>query len=348
MAVKRKTVLIIVGLICAIALSAGIFGYNTYKKIVMPNVAADNAVSIFIKPDDQLQSILDQAEVAHLFTNLESFTWWAERQNLGSNLVAGRYIIAPGMSNRAIVNLLMSGRQTPVNVTFNNVRTKSDFAQRIGEQLLADSADFVAYFDTSTYFTTLGLNKDNFMTLFIPNTYELYWNTSADGFIKRMAKEHDNFWTAARKAKTKKIGLTTEQVYILASIVYSENDKASDEANRIAGVYMNRINKGMKLEADPTVKFAIGDFAIKRILFADLEIESPYNTYKYIGLTPGPIHMPPIVYIDAVLNYEQHDYIFMCANGDGSGYHLFAKTLAEHNRNRDIYISTLNKKGIKR
>ncbi len=348
MAIKRKTILIIVGVLGAIALAVGIFGYSTYKKIVMPNVATDQAVSLFIKPNDGLQSVLDQAAAANLFSNISSFTWWAERQNLDGNLIAGRYIIEPGMSNREIVNLLMSGRQTPVDVTFNNIRTKSDFAQRIGEQLLADSADFVAYFDTSTYFASLGLNKDNFMTLFIPNTYELYWNTSADGFIKRMSKEHDSFWTETRKAKAKKIGLTTEEVYILASIVYSENDKASDEANRIAGVYMNRINKGMKLEADPTVKFAIGDFAIKRILFADLEIESPYNTYKYVGLPPGPIHMPPIVYIDAVLNFEQHDYIFMCANGDGSGYHLFAKTLSEHNRNRDIYISTLNKKGIRR
>ena len=267
---------------------------------------------------------------------------------MGSHLTAGRYVITPGMSNREIVNLLMSGRQTPVNVTFNNIRTKADFAGRIGEQLIADSSDFVAYFDSSAYFSTLGLNKDNFMTIFIPNTYELYWNTDAEGFVKRMAKEHDNFWTQARRDKAKKIGLSPEEVYILASIVYSENDKAADEAPRIAGVYMNRINKGMKLEADPTVKFAIGNFAIKRILFADLEIESPYNTYKHVGLPPGPIHMPPIAYIDAVLNYEHHEYIFMCANGDGSGYHLFAKTLAEHNRNRDIYIATLNKQGIRR
>ncbi|HRH54139.1 MAG TPA: endolytic transglycosylase MltG [Chitinophagales bacterium] len=348
MAIKRKTVIIVAVIIAFLGIIGVGSGYTVYLRVMVPNVAVQEDVSLYVKPTFNLDSILVQTQKLQLFKNEGSFEWWAKRQNLGNNLVAGRYVITPGMSNRAIVNLLMSGRQTPVNVTFNNIRTKADFAGRIGEQLIADSSDFVAYFDSSAYFSTLGLNKDNFMTIFIPNTYELYWNTDAEGFVKRMAKEHDNFWTPTRRDKAEKIGLTPEQVYILASIVYSENDKAADEAPRIAGVYMNRINKGMKLEADPTVKFAIGNFAIKRILFADLEIESPYNTYKHVGLPPGPIHMPPIAYIDAVLNYEHHEYIFMCANGDGSGYHLFAKTLAEHNRNRDIYIATLNKQGIRR
>ncbi len=348
MAVKKKTLFIVAGVLFAVITIVMLFGYSTYRKIVMPNVASEEAVSIYVKTDDNLESILAQTAAAGIFKNQDSFEWWATRQHMGNHLSAGRYLIEPGMSNREVVNLIMSGRQTPVNVTFNNIRTKTDFAKRIGEQLMADSLDFMQLFDSTAYLEKLGVNKDNFMTLFIPNTYELYWNTSAEGFITRMIKEHDRFWTAARKTKADNIGLTPQQVYILASIVYSENEKAADEAPRIAGVYMNRINKGMKLEADPTVKFAIGNFAIKRILFADLEIESPYNTYKYTGLPPGPIHMPPIAYIDAVLNYEHHNYIFMCASGDGSGYHLFAKTLAEHNRNRDIYIATLNKQGIRR
>lgn len=348
MAAKTKTILIIAGLLFVAITIAVIFGYGTYRKIISPNVAADDAVSIFVKPTDNIDSILTQTAQNGIFKDQSSFEWWAKRQQMGNHLSAGRYLIQPGMSNRDVVNLIMSGRQTPVNVTFNNIRTKTDLAKRVGEQLLADSTDFMQLFDSTAYLEKLGVTKDNFMTLFIPNTYELYWNTSAEGFIERMAKEHDHFWTSARKTKAEKIGLTPQQVYILASIVYSENEKAADEAPRIAGVYMNRINKGMKLEADPTVKFAIGNFALKRILFADLEIDSPYNTYKYSGLPPGPIHMPPIAYIDAVLNYEQHDFIFMCASGDGSGYHLFAKTLAEHNRNRDVYIKTLNKQGIRR
>jgi UPF0755 protein len=348
MASRRKKILTVLLVLLVIGLVAAGLGYNTYRKIIAPNIASNEPVSVFVEPAFTLDSLLVQTDSISLFKNAESFKWWATRQNLGESLSPGRYLIKPGMSNREVVNLLMSGRQTPVNVTFNNIRTKADFAGRIGEQLMADSMDFVNYFDTTTFFSSLGLNKNNFMTLFIPNTYELYWDTDAEGFVKRMAKENKLFWTSTRLDKAQKIGLTPEQTYILASIVYSENEKEVSEAPRIAGVYMNRINKGMKLEADPTVKFAIGNFAIKRILFADLTIESPYNTYKYTGLPPGPIHMPPISYIEAVLNYEKHEYIFMCASGDGSGFHLFAKTLAEHNRNRDIYIATLNKQGIRR
>jgi UPF0755 protein len=348
MAIKRKTLVIVLAVLLIIGSIAGFFVFNTYQKVILPNTAMEEETSIFVYPDANLESIFEQTKANGIFKNQSSFEWWAKRQGMGKQLIPGRYLIEPGMSNREVVNLIMSGRQTPVNVTFNNIRTKTDFAKRIGEQLLADSSDFIALFDSTAYLNSLDVNKDNFMTLFIPNTYELYWNTDAEGFVTRMKKEHDRFWTAARKSSAEKIGLTPQQVYILASIVYSENEKASDEAPRIAGVYMNRINKGMKLEADPTVKFAIGDFAIKRILYADLEIESPYNTYKYAGLPPGPIHMPPIAYIDAVLNYERHNYIFMCAKGDGSGYHLFATNLAEHNRNRDIYIATLNKQGIRR
>ncbi len=349
MQARTKKILLITGaVLLVIGIVAGLLGYSWYKKIMLPNVAVEKDADIFVTTGATLDDILLQINADTLLLDAESFEWWAKQQHLGNNLKPGRYIISHGMSNRAIVNLLMSGNQTPVRVTFNNQRTVKDLAGRIGSQLETDSADLLAYFDTTKVFAAIGLNKDNFMTAFIPNTYEFYWNTSAAGFTERMIKEHDNFWNDVRKKKAEALNLTPAEVYILASIVYSENEKAADEAPRIAGVYMNRLQKGMKLEADPTVKFAIGDFTIKRILFADLEIDSPYNTYKYAGLPPGPIHMPPVAYIDAVLNYEKHDYIFMCASGDGSGYHLFAETLAEHNRNRDIYIKTLNKQGIRR
>ncbi len=342
---QNRTRKILIGSLAAflfLAVVACTFGYNLYKKVVSPNVQGTDVVSVYIDSDDSMDSVLAEINNRSLLIHPETFIWWAEKKGLAQHLHPGRYMLTHTMSNRDIVNLLMSGRQTPVNVTFNNIRTKYDFAARIGEQLSADSSDFIQYFDTTKYFASAGLTPDNFMTLFIPNTYELYWNTSAEGFVQRMQREHDNFWNASRLKNAEQIGLSPEQVYILASIVYSENEKASEEAPRIAGVYMNRINKNWNLEADPTVKFAIGDFAKKRIYLADLEFDSPYNTYKYPGLPPGPIHMPPIKYIDAVLHYEHHEYMFMCARGDGSGLHYFAKTLAEHNRNRDLYIKALN------
>ncbi len=344
---KFKTWRIFLFALLLVVAIVGVLGYAKYKKIVAPNLTTEENFSLYLTSDATMDSVMVQLRKANIINDEASFYWWATKKDLDNNLHPGRYILKNGMSNREIVNLLMGGRQTPVNVTYNNIRTKKDFAGRIGEQIEADSIDFIKYFDTTTYFKTLGLTKDNFMTLFIPNTYELYWNTDAASFIKRMEKEHATFWTTTRLNKAKEIGLTPEEVYILASIVYSENDRASDEASRIAGVYMNRMHKGMKLEADPTVKFAIGDFAKKRIYFADLKIESPYNTYKYVGLPPGPIHMPPIKYIDAVLNYEKNDYLFLCGRGDGSGRHYFAKTISEHNKNRDMYINTLNKLGIR-
>lgn len=344
---KRRIVRIVL-LVILIAISVtAIIGYGMYKKVMLSNVSLkDHSGDVYISSKDDLNSVILQLKEKNLLKDPDAFVWWAAKRHLDTHLQAGHYLIKNGMSNRDLVNLFGSGRQTPVNVTFNNIRTKTDFAKRIGEQLEPDSLDFMNYFDTTNLFSKLGLTKDNFTTLFIPNTYELYWTSSAENFILRMKKEHDAFWNETRLAKAKQIGLTPEQVYILASIVYSENEKAADEAPRIAGVYMNRINKNEKLEADPTVKFAIGDFAKKRIYLSDLEIDSPYNTYKYFGLPPGPIHMPPIAYIDAVLNYEHHEYKFMCARGDGSGYHYFAKTLAEHNRNRQLYIQALDKAGI--
>jgi len=344
---RRKSVRIVLIVFVLLCAGAAVAGYSVYKKVMLPNVKLDGKeTSIYVRSDDNLETLTHMLADSNILDDEKSFTWWAKKRNLGNHLHAGHYIIQNNMSNRSLVNLLSSGRQTPVDVTFNNIRTKTDFAGRIGEQLEVDSADLIHFFDTTKLFADWGLTADNFMTLFIPNTYEFYWTTSVNNFVVRMKKEHDAFWTSQRITEAKNIGLTPEEVYILASIVYSENEKAADEARRIAGVYMNRINDHEKLEADPTVKFAIGDFAKKRIYLSDLEINSPYNTYRNLGLPPGPIHMPPIVYIDAVLHYEKHEYKFMCARGDGSGYHYFAKTLAEHNQNRRLYIQALDKAGI--
>ena len=249
------------------------------------------------------------------------------------------------MNTNQIVNMLRSGRQDPVDVTFNNVRFKEDLAEKVSKYIWADSVSILNLFSDEKLITGFGFTTETFRTMFIPNTYEFYWTTSAEEFAQRMKIEYDKFWTETRKAKAKKIELSPEEVIILASIVQSETVKP-DEMKRIAGLYLNRLKRGILLQADPTIKYAVGDYSIKRVLNKHLEIDSPYNTYKYAGLPPGPIMFPEVSAIDAVLNYETHNYIYMCAKEDFSGYHNFAKTLSQHNRNAAKYRAALNKKRI--
>ena len=191
-----------------------------------------------------------------------------------------------------------------------------------------------------------GFTKENFPSMFLANTYELYWDTSEEQFMDRMKKEYDRFWTDERKMKAERLGLSTQDVITLASIV-EEETKTKSELKTVAGLYLNRLERGIALQADPTVKYAVGDFTLKRILNKHLEVDSPYNTYKYAGLPPGPIRIPELNVVEAVLNPGEHDYIYMCAKPDYSGEHAFAKTLAEHNRNADIYHTFLNQEKIK-
>lgn len=345
---RKKVLKILLWAVLLLLVAAGVLGYGYYKKAFAPNVAAKNGNTfLYIKTGFTLDSVIAELQQRGLVQDIASFRWVADKKHYATHIHPGRYALRNGMSNNSLVDLLRSGKQEPVNVTFNNCRTEYDLAGKVGQYIEADSADLIRYFDTTSYFQSAGLNKYNFMTLFIPNTYSFYWNTSAPEFVHRMREEHDAFWSPKRKAEADSIGLTPAEVYILASIVYSES-KRSDEAPRIAGVYMNRLKKNMPLQADPTVVYAIGDFSIRRVLDADKAVESPYNTYKYTGLPPGPIHMPPIAFIDAVLHYEHHDYLYLCARGDGSGYHYFAKTEKEHEKNSRRYHETLNKLRIYR
>ncbi|MCZ2443204.1 MAG: endolytic transglycosylase MltG [Flavobacteriales bacterium] len=276
----------------------------------------------------------------------EGFKWVAYKKNYAEHIKPGRYKLVEGMTNLELVNLLRSGRQTPVKVSFHYLRRYEQLAGKVSYKIEADSSEIVTAMRNPSWYEPLGMDSLTLALLFIPNTYEFYWNTSGNQFVKRMGEEYQKFWNQERKEKAAKMNLSLAEVGILASIVQSEQLQRKNEWPRIAGLYMNRLEKGMLLQSDPTVVFAHGNFNIKRVLLKHIEIDSPYNTYKYTGLPPGPITLPEPGAIDAVLNYEHHNYYYMCAKDDFSGYHNFAVTLTEHNRNAEKYQKALNRSKI--
>ncbi len=282
-----------------------------------------------------------------IIQNQASFDWVSEQKNYKLNVKPGRYLLTKGMSNNGLVNLLRSGEQEPVTITFNNVRFKEDLAGKVARFIEADSTDIIQLLNDDAFVNKYGFNTTTFFTLFLPNSYEFWWNTSADQFITRMAKEYKTFWTEERKAKARKLGLSQSEVSILASIVQKETNK-NDEKPTVAGVYLNRLKKGMLLQADPTLVYANRDFEARRVLNKHKKIDSPYNTYKYKGLPPGPICLPSISSINAVLNSKEHKYLFFCAKADGSGYHSFASSYKEHLRNARAFQRELNKRKVYR
>ena len=260
---------------------------------------------------------------------------------------AGRYKIKNRMSNKALIDMLRSGNQSAVRLTFSgNIRSNQKIASLASRNIETDSIAILEVLNDNAFLSQFGFNRNTVMGMFIPNTYEVYWNITAEGFVERMYKEYNRFWNEDRKSKIDKLNMSQGDVITLASIV-AEETNVVDEMPTIAGVYLNRIKVGMPLQADPTVKFALGDFSIRRVLNRHTDYDSPYNTYKNAGLPPSPICMPPIAAIDAVLNYENHEYYYFCANSDFSGRHAFAKTLSQHNLNAQAYQRELNKKGIR-
>ena len=291
---------------------------------------------------DDVCSLLGEAGLR----DAKSFRWVAGRMNYPGQVKSGRYRLTDGMSNVELVRMLRSGRQIPVSVIFNNIRLTTQLAGAVTRNIEADSASVVALLTDSAYLAErFKLTPQTVLSLFIPNTYEFFWNTSANNFMDRMAKEHERFWTETRREKARNANMTPLQVTILASIIEEETQKDAEKPT-MAGVYINRLNTGMLLQADPTIKFAAGDFTIRRVLKRHTEIKSPYNTYLHAGLPPGPICIPSIASIDAVLNHEKHDYLFFCAKDDLSGFHNFARTLQQHNRNAQAYQKALNQRRI--
>ncbi len=280
-------------------------------------------------------------------SNRAAFEFYSTYLELPERIKPGRYEIAEGQSVMDVVRMLKLGIEKPTHLTFNNIRTPEQLAGRIAEQIEADSIEILKCFDRAEVLDMAGVkNRMELMSIFIPNTYEVYWSTSPQKLLERMNREHKQFWTQSREEKRKALNLSQLEVSTLASIVYEETAK-QDEMPRVAGVYLNRLKIGMKLQADPTVKYAMGDFELKRILFKHLEYDSPYNTYKYGGLPPTPIAMASIAAIDAVLNPEKHNYLYFCARPEFDGYHNFARTLREHNANSRAYSAELNRRKIK-
>ena len=292
--------------------------------------------SLFIPTGADYQYVVNELERMDVLESKLAFNMLAKRTDYDRNVHPGRYVLTDGMTNQQLINMLRMGYQTPVKVVFNNIRTVEQLAGRVSEQIEPDSISILK---------AIKNNSDVDATTFIPNTYEFYWNCSADDFVKKMVSEHDIFWNKTRLEKAKALNLTPREVSILASIVDKETTKV-DEMPTIAGVYINRLKNRWPLQADPTLIFALGDYTIKRVLDVHKTIESPYNTYKYAGLPPGPICIPSIAAIDAVLNAEKHKYFYFCAKDDFSGYHVFAKNSNEHNKNAEKYRKALNKNKI--
>ena len=341
---RKKYFGIIFGCILSILLmTGGIAGYRNYGYIYRKNlsVTRTDAPFLYIPTNSTFDDVCMYLEEAGLH-DAASFRRVAARMNYPNKIKAGRYRLFDGMSNIELVRMLRSGRQIPVKVIFNNIRLNTQLAAAVTPNIEADSASLMALLTDSVYLAEhFKLSPQTILSLFIPNTYEFFWNTSATGFMDRMAKEHDRFWTEERRQKARDANLNLLQVTILASII-EEETQIDSEKPTMAGVYINRLNTGMLLQADPTLKYAIGDFTIRRLLNEHKEIQSPYNTYKNTGLPPGPICVPSIASIDAVLNYNKHDYLFFCAKDDFSGYHNFARTLQQHNRNAQAYQKALN------
>jgi len=273
---------------------------------------------------------------------IQLFKLLAVLRNYPENMKSGRYAIDPDMNNRDLLNRLRLGQQTPVRITFTSVRLISEMASRITNQLMIGEEQLLPMLKDEKLCNSLGFDTTTIKTMFIPNTYEVYWNISAEKLIERMKREYDIFWNESRLNKAKNMRLSPIEVSILASIV-EEETAATDEFPIIAGLYINRLYKGWKLQADPTIKYALGNFSLQRILYSHLEVESPYNTYLHEGLPPGPIRIPSIQCIDAVLNYSKHNYMYMCAKEDLSGRHNFTVTLSEHLRNAERYHAVIKK-----
>jgi len=327
-----------------------IFGIKYYLEIFTDNTKfSEEEVYVYVPTDSNYEQV---KEILKPYVkNIENFESIAEKRNYPDNVKPGKFLLTKGMSSFAILSSMR--KNVPVKLAFNNQERLENFVQRISSQIEPDSLQLLTAFRDSTFLKENGFTSENVLGMFLPNTYEVYWYISAEKFREKMIKEYRNFWTLERLTKAKKLNMTPIEVITLASIVHKETVKA-DERPRVAKVYLNRLALGMPLQADPTVIYALkardNDFnqIIKRVLYGDLTINSPYNTYVHLGLPPGPIAMPDINAIDAVLSPEDNDYIYFCASVERFGYHEFATTLAQHAVNKKKYVEWLNKQGTNR
>lgn len=317
-----------------------------YQTFYTANVrVGKDPIRYFIAQGTTLDELMDGFRRAQIFEDELSFRFVAKFLEY-QEPKPGWYLFEKDMTNTAAIRMLRIGEQTPLRITFNNIRLKEDLAGRITQHIQADSTELLKRLNDPETAQKYGFTTENFLCMFLPNTYQMFWDTDTDELLERMKREYERFWNEERRNKAEELGMTPTAVGILASIVDAETIH-KDEKPRIAGVYLNRLRRGQRLEADPTVVYAVGDFSIKRVLHRHLEVESPYNTYKNAGLPPGPIRVPSLSGIDAVLNAEEHKFYFFCAREDFSGYHSFARTASEHARNAARYRRALNQRGIR-
>lgn len=326
-------------------------GYWAYENIFKSNVHLNGKkfTYIYIKTNATLDDVLDELYSENIIDDHESFEWTAKSMHLADHINPGKYRIDAKMSNRSIVKMIVNGKQEKVKLFFNSqIRTKEQFIDYVSEKLEIEKGELEDYCSNEDILADqYGLNSENFMALIVPETYEVNWTTHINDLFILLEKSYDKVWTKAKKEKAKSLGYSVPEIVTIASIVQSESG-IKTEQQKIAGVYINRLKQDMRLQADPTVVFANGNFDVQRVLSADKEIDSPYNTYKYKGLPPGPICLVSPTTIDAVLNYTKHNYTYFCAKADFSGYSNFTNDYKVHMKNASAYQEALNKKGIKR
>ena len=340
----KKKIAYIIGGVVAILLVAFV---SVGRSILFSVVKNKEVVYIQVYPDDNTQTVADKLTSMADIKNMSGFAPLMHHYKYDRRVKSGNYAVRPGDSMRDICLRLLSGSQTPVKLVLPSVRTLDRLAGAVSRQLMVDSASVMNLLTDAHFLDSLGYTPATAPCMFIPNTYEVYWNINPEQLVARMLKESKRFWNDDRLARAKAQGLTPNEVMTLASIVDEETAK-NDEKPLVAGLYLNRLHRGILLQADPTVKFALGEFELRRILFVHLQVDSPYNTYKYAGLPPGPIRIPTISAIESVLSPTKHTYIYMCAKEDFSGYHNFASTLSQHNSNAQRYQQALNRLGIKK
>ena len=336
---KRKN---IIWILCALVVVLAIVGLLLWRAFYGNGVRSER--EIFIGSRTDYAGVLDSLRPT--LRHPRAFRRYAAYLDLERTYKPGHYVVRPGMSTVGLVRMFKLGMQTPVRVSINNVRTRAQLAAKLARQLDADSAQLMEALTDPVLAREAGTDSLHLFSIFLPDTYEFYWTVTPADLVRRMGREWERFWTPERERLRARTGLSRAEVMTLASIVYEETRKA-DEMPRIAGVYMNRLRRGIPLQADPTVKYAMQDFGLRRILYKHLRVDSPYNTYINKGLPPSAIAMPSLQAIDAVLRFEAHDYIFFCARPAFDGYHNFARTLAEHNANARAYARELNRRNIR-
>ena len=334
---KRKLAFFLIGSVLLIT-----FTFYIYQILYTPNILPDGEDRFFvIHSGATFRSVQEDLAKGRFVNDLVSFSFLARLTGYDKQIIPGRYIFRKNMSNLQALDVLRSARQETVKVVFSNVRLRKELDEKITKNTGVSPEEFDEALATFVKSNNEGFTKDNILCMFIPNTYEVYFNILPDELVERMHQEYKKFWNDQRLEKAKEVGLTPLEVSILASIVQAETIK-QDEAPIIAGLYINRLKKDIALQADPTLVYAVGDFTLKRVLNSHKAIKSPYNTYLYPGLPPGPINIPQISNIDAVLNYQKHQYYYMCAKEDFSGYHNFAENLSQHNINARKYQQALD------